>query len=89
LFQQLTEIEDYTGALRGYVKTDMGRRTMFDLARWGGDLRADHIMRYQVDGSMVAELDPPATFAAEPRAMRKLIGQITGRMVSSAGGTEP
>jgi hypothetical protein len=38
---------------------------------------------------MVVMLKDPATFTAEPRALKKIVGQITGQAVSAAGGADP
>jgi len=89
LLEQITNVDGYTGALRDFIKTDMPRSTMFDLARWARDLQGDAINRYAIDSHCIVELKPPATFAVRPKELQRLIGQITGDAVSSAGGEEP
>jgi Tfp pilus assembly protein PilO len=86
LLQQLTNLNDYTGALRDYVRTDMPRGTMLDLARWGRDLDMNDIRRYAIDVDIVYDLEDPATFAARPQALRRVVGQFTGSITTSAGG---
>lgn len=86
LLQQLTSLDDYTGALRDYVRTDMPRSTMLDLARWGRSLDQNDVRRYAIDSSMIVELDEPATFVAEPKALKRIVGKLTGTRTSSAGG---
>jgi cell envelope-related function transcriptional attenuator common domain len=88
LFDQITNIDRYTSALRDHVKTDLPRSMLFDLARLGAGLDPDRIHRYAIDSQIIYELKDPATFAVEPKELRKIIGQITGDAVSSAGGTE-
>ncbi|MBC8078297.1 MAG: LCP family protein [Chloroflexales bacterium] len=89
LFAQFTNVDEYTGAVRDYVKTDRPRGTMFDLARWGRNLSGNSLHSFRIEPSMVVMLKNPATFTAEPRALKKLVGQITGEAVSAAGGTTP
>jgi LCP family protein required for cell wall assembly len=86
LLQQLTSLDEYTGALRGYVKTDMSRSTMMALAGFARDLSIDDVLRYAIDSSAIVELRPPATFAAEPRSLRRIVSQFTGESLSTAGG---
>jgi polyisoprenyl-teichoic acid--peptidoglycan teichoic acid transferase len=86
LLQQLTNLNDYTGALRDYVRTDMPRSTMLDLARWGRDLDMNDVRRYAIDADIVYNLEDPATFAARPQALRRVVGQFTGSITTSAGG---
>ncbi len=86
LLQQLTNLNDYTGALRDYVRTDMPRSTMLDLARWGRNLDLNDVRRFAIDADIVYDLEDPATFAAKPRALRRVVGQFTGSMTTSAGG---
>lgn len=89
LFAQITNVDEYTGAVRDYVKTDISRSMMFDLARWGRNLSGDSLHSFRIEPSMVVELKKPATFTAEPRALKKLVGQLTGQSVSAAGGADP
>lgn len=86
LLQQLTNLDNYTGALRDYVRTDMPRGTMLDLARWGRDLSMNDVRRYAIDADIVYNLEDPATFAARPQALQRVVGQFTGSITTSAGG---
>lgn len=86
LLQQLTSLDDYTGAMRDYVKTDMNRTRMLELAGFARDLDANNVLRYAIDSRSIVDLRDPATFAAEPTALKKLVSQFTGAAVSTAGG---
>lgn len=86
LLQQLTSLDDYTGALRGYVQTDLSRSRMLEVAGFARGVSPDDVLRYAIDSSAIVELRDPATFAAEPRALRRLVSQFTGSAISTAGG---
>ncbi|MEI7771112.1 MAG: LCP family protein [Chloroflexales bacterium] len=86
LLQQLTSLDDYTGALRGYVQTDMGHSTMLALAGFARGLHPSDVLRYAIDSTSIVDLRPPATFAAEPKSLRRIIAQFTGESTSTAGG---
>ncbi|NTW00401.1 MAG: LCP family protein, partial [Oscillochloris sp.] len=73
LLQQLTSLDDYTGALRGYVQTDMSRTTMLALAGFARNINANDILRYAIDSTTIVDLNPPATFAAEPHSLRRIV----------------
>ncbi|NNJ08910.1 LCP family protein [Chloroflexales bacterium ZM16-3] len=86
LLQQLTSLDDYTGALRGYVQTDMSRTTMLALAGFARNIHVEDVLRYAIDSTTIVDLRPPATFAAEPRSLKKIVAQFTGEATSTAGG---
>ncbi|NTV65475.1 MAG: LCP family protein [Oscillochloris sp.] len=86
LLQQLTSLDDYTGALRGYVQTDMTHTTMLALGGFARDVDLHNILRYAIDSSTIVDLSPPATFAAEPHSLSKIVAQFTGESTSTAGG---
>jgi LCP family protein required for cell wall assembly len=86
LLQQLTSLDDYTGAMRGYVKTDLDRSRMLELANFARNVGAEDVLRYAIDSSAIVDLRDPATFAAEPAALERLVRQFTGVAVSTAGG---
>lgn len=86
LLQQLTSLDEYTGAMRDYVQTDLSRSRMLELAGFARGVSADGVLRYAIDSSAVVDLRDPATFAAEPVALRRLVSQFTGAAVSTAGG---
>lgn len=86
LLQQLTSLDDYTRALRGYVLTDLGHGTMLEVANFARGVRAEDIRRYAIDNKVIYELRPPATFAVEPTALRRIRSQFVGEAISAAGG---
>jgi polyisoprenyl-teichoic acid--peptidoglycan teichoic acid transferase len=86
LLQQLTSLDDYTRAMRGYVQTDLNRGRMLELAGFARELNSDNILRYAIDSSSIVDLRDPATFAVEPQALTRLVRQFTGEAVSTAGG---
>jgi LCP family protein required for cell wall assembly len=86
LLQQLTSLDDYTGALRDYVRTDIPRWMMIEMANWGRGLDLTDVRRYAIDSSAIVALKPPATFAVKQRELNRIVGQFTGESVSSAGG---
>lgn len=86
MLRQLTSFDNYTAALRDYVRTDMSRDTMLQLATWGRSLETDQIRRYAIDASLIVPLKEPATFAARSRDLRNLVARMTGEASGSAGG---
>lgn len=86
LLYQLASLDDYTGALRDYVRTDLTRRQMLEIIGFARGVDSDEILRYAIDAHMIVELDDPATFAADPVALKRLVGQFTGQAVLTAGG---
>jgi LCP family protein required for cell wall assembly len=83
LLAQITSLDDYTGALRDYVRTDLPRSEMLRLARVGTRLSAESVQRYAIDSKMIVALETPATFAADPVAVREIVDKMT------AGGEPP
>ncbi len=83
LLSQITRIDDYTNALRDYIRTDIPRSQMVRLARVGTRLDAANIQRYAIDSKMIVVLDDPNRFAADPIAVRQIVDQMT------AGGVPP
>ncbi|NTU79435.1 MAG: LCP family protein [Chloroflexales bacterium] len=86
LLQQLTSLDDYTGAMRGYVQTDMSHSRMLEVASFARSISPDDVLRYAIDSSTIIDLRSPATFAAEPAALKRIVSQFTGAAVSTAGG---
>jgi LCP family protein required for cell wall assembly len=86
MLQQLTSFDDYTAALRDYVRTDMSRNVMLQLATWARNLDVDQIRRYAIDASVIKPLEDPATFAADSRELRNLVSRMTGETSGPAGG---
>lgn len=89
LLRQLTSFDDYTGALREHVRTDMSRRTMLELAQWGRNLKQTDIHRYAIDSKVIYELKEPATFAVRPRELQRIVSQFTGIDRSISGIVRP
>jgi LCP family protein required for cell wall assembly len=89
LLGQITSLDDYTGTLRDYIRTDLSRTDMLSLAGAGAQLRPDNIQRYAIDSDMLVMLKKPATFAADPKALKQLVNQMVGRSLVSAGGEKP
>lgn len=85
LLSQLTMLDDYTGALRDYVRTDMTRSQMLDLAQLAPGIDLNKVQRYFIGPNMIVGLEQPATFAADPQALK----QVVAEMLDSAGGAEP
>nr|PZN34892.1 MAG: transcriptional regulator [Chloroflexota bacterium] len=83
LLEQLTLLDDYTSALRDYVRTDIPRSKMVWLAQVGTRLNAEDVQRYAIDSKMIVALETPATFAADPVAVREIVDKMT------AGGEPP
>ncbi|MEN9935025.1 MAG: hypothetical protein RLZZ387_1604 [Chloroflexota bacterium] len=77
LLAQLTSLDDYTGALRDYIRTDLPRSKMLGLARVGTRLTAESVQRYAIDSKMIVALEGPATFAADPVAVREIVDKMT------------
>jgi polyisoprenyl-teichoic acid--peptidoglycan teichoic acid transferase len=86
LLQQLASLDDYTRSMRGFVQTDLSRGRMLELAGFARGLNSDNIVRYAIDSRSIVDLRDPATFAAEPQALARLVRQFTGEAVSTAGG---
>jgi polyisoprenyl-teichoic acid--peptidoglycan teichoic acid transferase len=86
LLGQLNNLDEYTGILRDYVRFDMSRSEMLGLASIGPHLQSDDIQRYAIDSTMIANLKPPATFAADPKAVRKIVNQMIDPTIAAAGG---
>jgi polyisoprenyl-teichoic acid--peptidoglycan teichoic acid transferase len=89
LLSQLTGLDDYTGTLRDYIRTDLSRNDMLALAGAGAQLHPDGIQRYSIDSDMLVMLKKPATFAADPKALKQLVNQLIGSSLVSAGGEGP
>lgn len=78
LLKQITSLDDYTGALRDYVRTDISRSDMLSLARMADKFQTDNIQRYAIGPDMIVGLQQPATFAADPAALRAVVAEMTG-----------
>jgi anionic cell wall polymer biosynthesis LytR-Cps2A-Psr (LCP) family protein len=81
LLSQLTNIDNYTSALRDYVRTDLTRNDMMQLGQIAADLKQTNVQRYAIGPDMIVGLEQPATFAADPQALR----QVVSEMMDGAG----
>lgn len=77
LFNQLTKINDYTSAMRDYIRTDITSPEMLSLAKSASSLRQDDILRFAIGSDMIYGLEQPATFAVDPEDMRHLADEMT------------
>jgi polyisoprenyl-teichoic acid--peptidoglycan teichoic acid transferase len=91
LLTQLASLDAYTDALRDYVRTDLSRSEMLQLAGLGPRLQAEDIQRYAISPKMVAEdVGPPyRLMLADPKGLKQLVQSMLGDSVASAGGDEP
>ncbi len=76
LISQINKIDDYTSALRDYVRTDLPRNEMIRLARAATRMDLDNIQRYAIDSKMIITLGNPDTFAADPEAVREIVDRM-------------
>ncbi|PDW04645.1 LCP family protein [Candidatus Viridilinea mediisalina] len=86
LLMQLTSIDNYTRAMRGYIQTDLSRGMMFELAGFARTLNSDNILRYAIDSRSIVELQEPATFEAHPQALARIMRQFKGEVITTASG---
>lgn len=78
LLSQITRLDDYTGALRDYVRTDLTRSDMLRLAQLATSFRQENVQRFAIGPGMIVSLEQPATFAADPEALRQVVAEMTG-----------
>jgi anionic cell wall polymer biosynthesis LytR-Cps2A-Psr (LCP) family protein len=76
LLSQINQIDDYTGALRDHVRTDIPRSEMLRLARVAPRLDLDNIQRYAIDSKMIITLGDPDTFTADTEAVREMVDRM-------------
>src|SRR5262249_55907530 len=88
LLTQLTSLDTYTDALRDYVRTDLSRSEMLQLASVGPRLHAEDIQRYAISPKMVAEQLSPSyrLVLTDPNGLKQLVRTMLGVSVGSAGG---
>jgi LCP family protein required for cell wall assembly len=91
LLTQLASLDDYTSALSDYVRTDITRGEMLNLASMGSQLQAENIQRFAIDPKMVVAEHQPAYVLVlkDQRSLRRLVDQMIDPTVASAGGEEP
>jgi polyisoprenyl-teichoic acid--peptidoglycan teichoic acid transferase len=87
LLTQLTSLDTYTDALRDYVRTDLSRSEMLQLASVGPRLQAENIQRYTISPKMVAEQLRPSyrLVLTDPNGLKQLVRTMLGDSVASAG----
>jgi LCP family protein required for cell wall assembly len=85
ILSQLTNIDDYTGALRDYVRTDLTRSDMLRLGKIAADFDQDSVQRFAITPDNVIGVEQPGTFAADPEALRQMVAELTG----TAGSARP
>jgi LCP family protein required for cell wall assembly len=76
MLTQLDHLDEYTGALRDAVRTDISRAELLSLLKLGAQLRGSQIERFTISPKIVIALKPPATFAADPAALKDLVVQM-------------
>lgn len=85
VLSQLTSVDDYTDALRDYIRTDFTKNEMLSLASLGPRLTSENINRYAIESRMIVALREPATFTVDAKALKQLVKQMLGSSVASAG----
>jgi LCP family protein required for cell wall assembly len=76
ILSQLTNIDNYTSALRDYVRTDLTRNDMMQLGQIAAELKQANVQSYAIGPDMIVGLEKPATFAADPQALRQVISEM-------------
>ncbi|MFQ3630664.1 LCP family protein [Roseiflexus sp.] len=76
LLSQINKIDDYTSALRDYIRTDVPRSEMIRLARAATRMDLDNIQRFAIDSKMIITLGNPDSFAADPEAVREIVDRM-------------
>ena len=74
--QQLARIDEYTAALRDYIRTDLSRDELLQLAGAAAWLRPGEVERIALGPNMVTALERPATFAAKPGELRGVVDRL-------------
>jgi LCP family protein required for cell wall assembly len=91
LLSQLTNIDQYTESMSDYIRTDLSRSDMLNLARMGSKLNTESIQRYAIDPSMVVERHQPSyvLVLSDKKGLKQLVNQMLDPAVASAGGETP
>jgi len=90
LLTQLTNLDEYTEALRDYVRTDLSRSEMLQIGGMGPRLSNDSIERFAISSNMVSEsLNPYRLVLTDPKELRQLVQIMLGESVATAGGEDP
>lgn len=87
LFSQMTSLDDYTYALRDYVRFDLSRSKMLSLASIGPRLQTDNIQRYAIDSKMITMVPSESdAFFVDPDELEQLVNDMVSTPSMSAGG---
>jgi polyisoprenyl-teichoic acid--peptidoglycan teichoic acid transferase len=90
LLSQLTNIDQYTESISDYIRTDLSRSDMLNLASMGSKLSTESIQRYAIDPSMVVERQQPYVLVLrDTKGLKRLVSQMLDPAVASAGGETP
>ncbi len=76
LLNQLTSVNEYTSAMRDYIRTDLSHNDMLTIAQGASTLDQDSIIRFSIGPDMIVGLGQPATFAVNPEDMRHLADEM-------------
>ena len=79
LLYNLANLDVYTGTLRDSLRTDLTRTELIQLAGVAAELHGEQIERYALDQRDIVMLDAPATFAADPQAIRAIVGALLNK----------
>ncbi|HEU4323710.1 MAG TPA: LCP family protein [Roseiflexaceae bacterium] len=89
VLSQITSLDDYTDALRDSIRTDVTKNDMLSLTSLVPRLSPERVARFAIEPEMIVALREPATFAADPKALKQLVEEMLGTPVASAGGEDP
>jgi LCP family protein required for cell wall assembly len=78
LLASLAELDEYTGALRDYIRTDLSRDDLSRLLGMAVELRPERVERYAIAPEMLVPLPKPATFTVERGALEGLVAKLCG-----------
>jgi LCP family protein required for cell wall assembly len=76
LLVSMAELDEYTAAMRDYVRTDLTYQDMALLAGVARELRPEQIRRYAIGSDMLVPLPRPATFGADPLELQALVARM-------------
>jgi LCP family protein required for cell wall assembly len=87
LLTQITNLDDYTDALRDAIRTDMPRNKMLSLATIGPRLSADNINRFAIKPPLVTEQLQPtyALLLRDRTGLQKIVDQMMSGTVAAGG----
>lgn len=76
LLVSVAALDEYTEALRDYVRTDLSYQEIAALAGVARGLSPEQVRRFAIGSEMLVPLPPPATFGVEPGELRALISRM-------------